>query len=196
MRNLSQTQHKSKQTEFIFAKITTLTTSLVRDDVDGNYYCDCSNEASLQFESHKMTCWRALHCAFLFVRLHIAYCLCGSIIRRSGNSQSWSTVSGYLIQRITLCWAYGYMIMCMYWAFLHIVPCCIWLHVRAHSLRISVRGYTIQRAHCALQSTQPQWIINWSLSPPRLTSYHYVWQARVTAHVREYSELLQKLLKT
>ena len=64
--------------------------SYTRNDVNGNEYCDCLNEASLQFESHKMTCWKApvqfdnvrivrqcaRHCArlFLFVR--------GSIIPR------------------------------------------------------------------------------------------------------------------
>ena len=89
---LSQTQHKSKM-KLSLAKMTTVTTRLVRNDVDGNYYCDCSNQASLQFESHKMTCWTALHCV-------ARSCLCCFIIRRrSGNSQSYCTVSRYLIQR-------------------------------------------------------------------------------------------------
>ena len=131
-----------------------------------------------------MTCWRAAHS-----ELCAALCALVLVCVRLDNTEErqqpilvhciWILDTVHTLH-ITV-HTYRYMI--------HIAPCCIWLHDTAHYLRISVTGYMIQRAHCALQSTQPQWIINWSLSPPRLTSYHYVWQARVTAHVTEYSKL-------
>ena len=82
--------------------------SYTRNDVNGNEYCDCLNEASLQFESHKMTCWKAPiqfgnvpHCAAMCAALCVLVLVCAQLdnTERSGNSQSWCTVSGYLMQR-------------------------------------------------------------------------------------------------
>ena len=125
-------------------------------------------------------CVRHCACLFLFVR--------SSIIPRGAATANLGAL--YLDTWCSAHITHNTIHTCGYT--MHITPCCIWWHDTAHTHIC----YEIQRAHCALQSTQPQWIINWSLSPPRLTSYHYVWQARVTAHVTEYSELLQKLHKT